>query len=410
MPSQSLHVVILVRSFGFPNGMANTNRVRLLGRALVEQGVTVTVLCTRVSERRAAVRNPSARGVTDGIAFIYTPGSTLRSDSFLVRRYREARGFIDSFVRLAYLKRNRRLDAVYFWSGARSWRPAPWLMVRWLRALRVPVVVELNECPWTAPHAPAWASRAMSMLDAVSGAIAISGWLGEWAHTEALRIGRRCEVIEIPIVVDVDERPVIEYVRGDPPTLVYAASAGYDDALIFVLGAMECVWQRVPGCRLVVTGFAADRVEGLSLSTQIRAGLADGRVVAAGFVGRSDLLDLYAKAAALLIPLFDDARSQARFPSKLGEYMAAARPVVTTRVGEVERLLKAGETAYISPPGAVEAYAAQILEVLADPLKAAAIGAAGRQVAEHRLDYSLWGADLCRYFETISSRGQGCDN
>ncbi|MEI6727334.1 MAG: hypothetical protein WCN81_14075, partial [Actinomycetes bacterium] len=54
-PGHRLHVVFLIRAFGFPQGMAATNRVRLLARGLIEHGVDARVICMRVSERTGQV-------------------------------------------------------------------------------------------------------------------------------------------------------------------------------------------------------------------------------------------------------------------------------------------------------------------------------------------------------------------
>jgi glycosyltransferase involved in cell wall biosynthesis len=398
-----LHVVFLVRSFGFPHGMAATNRVRLLGRSLVEQNADVAVLCTRVSERPGFVRNENVRGTFAGISYEYTCGSTVRSDSFVGRRYREARGYAAAFVTLARMNRERRLECVYLWAGTRSWRAAPWLLVRFLNVLRVPVIVELNERPWAESPLPTAIGKHVSLLDGISGAVAISAWLVSWASSEAKRIGRSVGVVEIPIVVDVREQAPAEYGQEDP-RLVYAASPGYKTALAFVLAAMCHVWQRHPECRLVVTGLDPKAAAAGGGPMGPRSSTLDERVVPVGYVARDKLLELYAQSRALLIPLFADDRSRARFPSKIGEYLAAARPVVTTHAGEIDRYLTDRETAYVSAPGDAAAYAESIVAILNDPAAAAAVGRAGRRLAEERFHYSLHGPSLRAFIESVCNR------
>jgi len=397
--------VILVRSFGFPHGMANTNRVRLLGRALAQRDVEVTVLCSRVSEKPGSVRNTRVRGVADGISFRYTAGTTVRPDSFIWRRIREARGYVGTLLALAHLKAASKLDCVYLWSGAMSWQVGPWLLVRYLNTLRVPVIVELNERPWAPPAWPRVIAKRLSFLDGVSGVVAISSWLAEWAAGEARRLGRQVSILNLPIVVDVAESAPSDGPHADQ-TLVYAASPGYDAALAFILTAMQEVWRRHPECKLIVTGGdrAPSRVP--ADSTRDDPGPSDERVIRVGYVDRDSLLHLFAQASALLIPLFDDDRSRARFPSKIGEYLAAARPVVTTRVGEIERFLQDGETAYVANPGAAAEYAHKIIEVLDDPAAATAVGRAGLTVAMSTFHYSLYGAKLRKFVESLSESRQ----
>ena len=118
------------------------------------------------------------------------------------------------------------------------------------------------------------------------------------------------------------------------------------------------------------------------------------RVRAVGRVTREALMRLYSEASVCLAPLFDDQRSKARFPTKIAEYAAAARPVVTSSVGEVKRYLEDGNTALIVEPGDAAAFARKIVQVLADPEAAAAIGARARDMAEDLFDYRVHAAKL----------------
>jgi glycosyltransferase involved in cell wall biosynthesis len=398
--AKPLHLVFLVRSFGFPEGMAATNRVRLLGRALIEQNVDASVLCMRVSERPGEVRNHAVTGVADGIPYRYTTGSTTRSASFTLRRWREARGYLGTVYDLARRRRRGRLDCVYLASLPETWQPGVWLLLRWLRRLGVPVVVELNELPSEVAWLPEGLSRRLSHLDGATGAVAISAWLKDWVRREAVRIGRHISVTEIPIVVDAAERRVIAS-PASPPTVVYSASNEYGRAVTFILRALRTVWKRYPECELTVTGMRPEIVASLLAAEGLSA--SEPRVHAVGYVERTRLLDMYGDAVALLIPLFDDLRSQARFPTKIGEYLASGRPVVTTAVGEIDRFLTDRKTAFVSPPGDPEAFADRVLAVLDDPDLAARIGVAGRRVAEERFDYSRQGPALCAFLDEICS-------
>ncbi len=66
------------------------------------------------------------------------------------------------------------------------------------------------------------------------------------------------------------------------------------------------------------------------------------------------------------------------------EYMAAAKPVVATAVGGLPDLIEDGVHGRLVPPGRPRELADALLELLADPARRAALGAAGleRQRAE----------------------------
>ncbi len=119
------------------------------------------------------------------------------------------------------------------------------------------------------------------------------------------------------------------------------------------------------------------------------------------FCSRFELLKLYRRSSVLLAPLHDDIRSEARFPTKIAEYLGSGRPVVTTDVGEISRYLTDGETAFIAPAADVASFARKICEALDHPAKADSIGQAGAQLAASQFDYSMHAGRFDAYLRGI---------
>ena len=66
-------------------------------------------------------------------------------------------------------------------------------------------------------------------------------------------------------------------------------------------------------------------------------------------------------------------------PVSILEAMASGKPVVATRVGSVAETVLDGRTGYLVAPGSADEVAAKVLELLGDPVRAAALGQAGRE-------------------------------
>jgi glycosyltransferase involved in cell wall biosynthesis len=244
-------------------------------------------------------------------------------------------------------------------------------------------------------------SLRLSYLAGVDGAVAISGWLSEWAAEEARRIGRPVDIVEIPIVVDTREQLTASR-SGDEQVFVYSASSEYTHDLAFVFGAMRRVWDRFPEAQLMVTGMQPRMALSVARRQMVLHAVNDGRIRICGYLDRPDLLSAYRRAAALLVPLHDELRSRARFPSKVGEYLASGRPIVTCNVGEIERFLQDGDTAFIAAPDDVAAFSGKMVAVLEDTPRAAAIGAAGRRAAQELFFYAPQGIRLKSLIERVS--------
>jgi glycosyltransferase involved in cell wall biosynthesis len=264
----------------------------------------------------------------------------------------------------------------------------------------VPVVAELNERPWPLRDDRRIDEHAISPLAGVAGVVAISAKLSGWARLEARRLRRALTVIDVPILVDVDEQVPAAYPTGEP-LVVFAGSPVYDDTIRFVFAAMHEAWRARPDCTLVVTGANPSDPASRWLAGEAERVGAGRRLELAGYLERGELLELYGRAHALLIPLFDDVRSWARFPTKIGEYLAAARPIVTSAVGEVPRYFEDGVNAVVCEAGDAGGYGRAIVGLLDDPQTAARIGDAGRRLAESRFHYALHAEALRRGFAAV---------
>ena|GEM_PF-1221424 len=82
------------------------------------------------------------------------------------------------------------------------------------------------------------------------------------------------------------------------------------------------------------------------------------------------------------------------------EAMAHAKPVVAFAVGGISEVVIDGETGVLVPPGDTDAFAAALKELLLDPARAQALGAAGaRRAREHFSERQM----IARYVELFNT-------
>ncbi len=402
LPTPPRRVVFLASELTFPHGMAATNRIALLARALMDQGMTPQVWSVLPGERGARTSNVVAAGTSaDGVPFEYLAGSPVKGLTFLRRRSEQLQGWASVPMRLRRLARERD-SVVYLYETVQYWTWSRLALVVAARAARLPVVMELNERPWSLADERRFLEQLVSPLYGVQGVVCISEHLLQWAQAQTAKTGARRRLLPVPILVDVAEQRESDYPSGDP-TLVFAASADYRQTIEFILDAMAHVWSRHPACRLQITGVRPDSGRGQWLLERRRQGALDARVELPGLLPRAELLELYGRAHGLLIPLFDDVRSSARFPTKIGEYLASGRPIVTTAVGEMPRYFEDGVTAFISTPDDPRSYGEKIADLLSDPALAATVGRAGRELCRRTFDYRIHGPALAELATALAA-------
>jgi glycosyltransferase involved in cell wall biosynthesis len=111
------------------------------------------------------------------------------------------------------------------------------------------------------------------------------------------------------------------------------------------------------------------------------------RVIQTGFLSEADLNAYLAASDIFWLPLSDSNANRGRFPLKLTDYMAVGRPIVATRVGDVQIVLEQNQVGLLSRPEP-EDLVAQTLRLFHDPDLRQTLGANARRAAESRFNWA----------------------
>lgn len=176
--------------------------------------------------------------------------------------------------------------------------------------------------------------------------------------------------------------------------VVYAGSISRLEGVDVLLQAIPTIVEQCPKLKLVIAGSVAsyDPVCGRpidyeEMAWELRAG---ANVVFTGMLPADQVVDLLAAADCLVIPKVDHPANSAASPIKMGEYLASGRPVVATRVSELDTWLRHSEDVWFCRPGDPVDLAAGIVCVLADDRLAKKLGTNGGRVARYVCDYHEW--------------------
>jgi glycosyltransferase involved in cell wall biosynthesis len=200
-------------------------------------------------------------------------------------------------------------------------------------------------------------------------------------HDELLRyrIGRPGQIAVLPLGLPLDRflraeerrgelRRELGLAPGDPLVGIVARLVPIKRHEDFIRAA-AIVGARVPGARFLIIGDGERRAELEALARR------DGPAGRVHFLGwRRDLERVYADLDVVALTSANEGS-----PVSVIEAMAAARPVVATRVGGVGDLVEDGVTGVLAPPGDAEAIAGAIAALLADADRRQALGEAGRK-------------------------------
>lgn len=373
--TEKCHVICVCCGQGFPNGMAQVSRIRMIGKALLAEGCRFTVL----NIGAGPCPNSASRGTVDGIEFAYCPGPTTRPERAWRRKWMYLRGVFHVSVRLFLLRRRERNLCVHLYVEEGQFHG----FTRFLRAIGMPIIQEVNEW-WPDSGRPGTRNWAVKMTQ---GSLAISRPIIERlkqlpAYTDEHRL------LHLPILIDPDEWAVDVRsaeapctVPGELPYVLWCGNIDCSDQDVgFLLRVVKAV-NDFETCRLVLVGRYRHSTGARIHALADALGLEERLVTFSGFVSDETFGCLMDKASALLLPLWDTERSICRFPTKLGHYLASGTPVVGTALGDLTRYLRQGESACLVPAGDVTAFAQAIIALRRNRQWARAIGASGRRVA-----------------------------
>ncbi|MGE5183252.1 MAG: GNAT family N-acetyltransferase, partial [Acidobacteriota bacterium] len=122
-----------------------------------------------------------------------------------------------------------------------------------------------------------------------------------------------------------------------------------------------------------------------------------GRVQLTGF--RLDVPEILAQVDIAVVPSLSEALS-----NSLLEAMAAAAPVIATRVGDHDRVVQDGVSGLLVPPGDVDALAKRTLHLLGDPAKATRLGEAARRTVQASFSLERMARDTEALYDELLAR------
>jgi glycosyltransferase involved in cell wall biosynthesis len=172
---------------------------------------------------------------------------------------------------------------------------------------------------------------------------------------------------------------------GEAPLVVSAGRLVRKKGFEYLIDAAAEIAASVPGLRVVIAGDGDLRAE---LEGRARAAL-PGAVRLLGTLPQSGVVRLAAAADVVVVPsVRDEAGNVDGLPNFSLEASATATPVVASRAGGLPQLIEDGVTGRLVPERDSAAIARAVKELLANPERARALGAAGRRKVEREFGWA----------------------
>ncbi|MGR3635980.1 MAG: glycosyltransferase family 4 protein [Shimia sp.] len=184
------------------------------------------------------------------------------------------------------------------------------------------------------------------------------------------------------------------YADTPPPSghhLLFVGRLAPVKGLPILLRALTPLIKDFADLKLTVIGDGPGRK---ALEHQAQTTGIDDHVDFVGYKNQTEVAEALAQTDLFVLPSFAEG-----LPVVLMEAMAAARPVVTTQIAGVPELVDHGTSGLLVPPGDTHALTRAIASILADPKRAAEMGAHGRERVEVAFTVATEATRLAQLFE-----------
>ncbi|VGO12156.1 hypothetical protein PDESU_00707 [Pontiella desulfatans] len=352
-----------------------------LARFLAERGHHVTLLCIA---DHAKFR--MKKYMQDGVCFIETPDllfGSLRSgwDPASVLRRRTMLGKLGVFDLVHVFE--TRPATIYPVLRFLKKHPAP-LVIDWIDWWGRGGIITTNRPKWYqvlfGPFETFYEEHYRTLANATTVICTALGHRAEGlgVHPDSIfKVPIGADTEAIPFVDPATHRSAFDFLETDRIALFSAMDAVMDVELVF--SAAKRVHAVCPEFKLVMTGNGAER-----LTQQAKAfGIGDF-FVHLGRLPQEQFVEALTCADVFLLPFADEIYNRGRWPCKIGDYLAAGRPIVSNPVGEVRELMQKHQVGILTDFDS-DKFAEGIKNVLEDLDQSRSMGQNARHVAENEL-------------------------
>ena len=384
---------------GFPHKviLAPVQKSYLTYKGLVEAGASVLYINVLPQASPNGRHDDAVQGNLDGIDYVYTCGTPYRSEKFLERNWVKLKGMVQEARLLLSLSRRRSLDVAILYSSHFS----VLLYYRcWSKLLGFPLVI--NYVEYRSSFKTSSTTRKISWFltdrfapKLVDGMLPISEFL--IAHMK--KQSARLPYLKVPTLCNFSRYAAIGKDSTTPRYLLYCGSAAYYEVANFIIESFELL-EEDPDVYLylIINGWPHEKEK---VSRRVAQSPKENFIKTFSDVASADYSRLLFQAEGLLIPLRPNIQDTARFPNKVGEYVASGNPMVSTRVGEVAYYFEDNVSAFIAEDYTEKSFAQKMQYLLDHPEEARAIGKRGQAVGCREFDYQVIGQKLSGFLRQL---------
>jgi glycosyltransferase involved in cell wall biosynthesis len=366
----------------------------MYAKGFSENGVRATVIC--FSNEYLDVNN----GVIDGVSYYHPYQQRKRSDYFIVRRWRNLVKYFRTYSTMKQLHKQDKILAINVWTNLFLTHLFAWFLSKLFNA---ELITECSEHPLRFYQEGILRKKIGALKSLVEshlndGFFCISRYLINFYKERGID-GKR--LFLVPSIID-PSRFLKQVDRPLPnPYIGYFGSLTFErDSVDVLLKGFAKFNDIKPEVYLVLGGFCTDnqRKKISDLISELKLGT---KVIILNHLTKEAITGYIAHACALVMVRSPDLESDASYPSKLTEFLATGKPVVSVNVGEISDYLSDGVNVFLTQPGNPDEIADKLIGVFKNYPEAKRVGEQGRVLTEGIFNYHYQAQRMIDFIKSL---------
>ena len=200
-------------------------------------------------------------------------------------------------------------------------------------------------------------------------------------------LGVKKPLLKVPMTVDIERFAKVNGKYKESKEIVYAGQLDdKKDGINILLQAFKCIAPKHPEYSLSLYGKAFSEQQMNRYLDLVKNLGVENKVKFHGLVDRETITERLLSASILVLPRPNSIQAQYGFPTKLGEYLATANPVIATSVGDIPKYLTDEINVFMIQPGDTLELSNKLDFVIQNYPYAKKIAQAGKSFAEEQFD------------------------
>jgi glycosyltransferase involved in cell wall biosynthesis len=382
--------ITLITNADFPYGKSGENFTRNIALGLAESDASIDVVKYRgrmfphtndtgINSSNYLFKNHPKNGLLKGIQIIL---NSLYTPFFVLYRklFKKDKVFVIFALKYAY-----ELLPLLFWTKIVNIKIYQVIADHYSSNSIVPVW-------WKKPKFYAYKFQRKYLDRYFNGIVVLSNFL----KSEALKnqVPEK-KLLLLPHFIVFPEVQTIKSSQQEKRIICYCGTLSIDNGILDLIKAFQLLLNSENYIELRLVGGYSE-----SLMQEIEQDKLNTRsVVFTGFVDKTQVENEILQSQVLVNPRRGSDWAEAGFPTKIGEYFASKKPVITTAVGDLVDYFKDKQEVVFASPNNPESLAESILFVLNNTEKANEIGLHGYHWANEHLDYKSNGKKMLEFIE-----------